>query len=110
MCLPGGLADHVADFLPDRRLRDEIDVGVGIGLPAFAFQDAAGLATAGIVAGARHRVAERNAFTELAVFLERTMGEALLVAQRDARQVQHAVLHRSRNALALAGHGALVER
>ena len=84
MGLPAGLADHVADLLPDRGLGDEIDVGVGIGLPALAFQDAAGLAAAGIVAGARHRVAERNAFAELAVFLQRAVGEALLVAQLDA--------------------------
>ena len=46
----------------------------------------------------------------LAVFLERAVGEALLVAQFDARQVQHAVLHRGGDALTLAGHGALVER
>ena len=47
MGLPAGLADHVADLLPHRRLGDEIDVGVGIGLPALAFEDAAGLAAAG---------------------------------------------------------------
>src|SRR6185436_5201609 len=64
---------------------------------------------AGIVAGARHGIAERNAFTVLAVFLQGSVGEALLVAQFDAREVQDAVLHRSRNLLALAGHGALVE-
>ena len=110
MGLPAGLADHVADLLPHRRLGDEIDVGVGIGLPALALEDAAGLAAAGIVAGARHGVAERNAFAELAVFLQRAMGEALLVAQFDAREIEHAVLHRGGDLLALAGHGALVER
>src|SRR5438034_10739906 len=99
MGLPAGLADDVADFLPHRRLGDEVDVGVGIGLPALALEDAAGLAAAGIVAGARHRVAERNAFAELAVFPERAVGEALLVAQFDAREVEHAVLHRSRDLL-----------
>src|SRR5258707_10662603 len=65
--LPAGFADDVANFLPDRRLGDEIDVGVRIGLPALALQDAARLTAAGIIAGARHRVAERNAFTVLAV-------------------------------------------
>src|SRR3954452_220241 len=110
MGLPAGFADHVADLLPDRRLGDEIEVGVGIGLPALAFEDAAGLAAAGIVAGARHGIAERNAFAVLAVFLQRTMGEALLVAQFYAREIEHAVLHRSRHLLALAGHGALVQR
>src|SRR5688572_28880341 len=81
--LPFRLADHVADRLPDRRLGDEVDIGVGIALPSFALQDAAGLAAAGIVAGARHRVAERDALAELAVFLERAMAEALLVTQLD---------------------------
>ncbi|GCC46453.1 hypothetical protein chiPu_0030492, partial [Chiloscyllium punctatum] len=108
--LPGGLADHVADLLPDRGLGDEVDVGVRVGLPALALQDAAGLAAAGIVPGARHGIAERDAFAELAVFLERAVGEALLVAQLDARQVQHAVLHRRGDALALAGMGAMIER
>src|SRR6185312_9040247 len=91
-------------------LGDEVDVGVRVGLPALALQDAAGLAAAGIVAGARHGIAERNAFAELAVFLERAVGEALLVTQLDARQIEHAVLHRGRNLLALATMGALIER
>ena len=60
MRLPAGLADDVADRLPHRRLRDEIDVGVGIGLPALALEDAAGLAAAEVVAGARHGLAERE--------------------------------------------------
>src|SRR3982074_1601055 len=83
-----GLADDIANFLPDRRLGDEVDVGIGIGLPALALQDAARLTAAGIVAGARHCVAERNAFAVLAVFLERAVGEALLIAQLDAGEVQ----------------------
>src|SRR6202011_858193 len=107
MGLPAGLADDIANLLPDRRLGDEVDVGIGIGLPALALQDAAGLAAAGIVAGARHGVAERNACAVLAVFLERAVGEALLVAQLDAGKVQHAVLHRRGDLLALAGHRAL---
>src|SRR5215475_7753522 len=37
------------------------------------------------------------------------MGETLLVAQLDAAEVQNAVLHGSRHALALAGPGSLVE-
>src|SRR5262249_13777493 len=100
----------VADLLPDRRLGDEVDVSIRIGLPALALENAAGLTAAGIVAGARRRVSERHAFAELTVFLERTMGEALLVAQLDAAQVEHAVLHRGGDALALAAMGALVER
>ncbi len=110
MGLPAGLADDIADLLPDRRLGDEIDVSVGIGLPALALQDPAGLTAAGIVARARHRVAKRNPLAELAVLLERAVSESLLIAQLDARKVQHAVLHRGGDLLALARHGALVER
>ena len=65
---PFRLADQIADRGPDRRLGDEIDVGVGIVLPALAFDDPARLAAAGIVAGARGRRAERNALAVLAVF------------------------------------------
>src|SRR6202022_3286328 len=110
MGLPAGLADNIADLLPNRRLGDEVDVGVGIGLPAFALQDAAGLTAAGIVAGARHRVAERNPFAVLAVFLQWAVGEALLIAQFDAREVQDAVLHRRGDLLSLTRHRALVKR
>src|SRR3954452_18191586 len=66
MGFPAGLADDVADLLPNRRLGDEVDVRVGIPLPTLALQNAAGLAAAGVVAGARNRFAERNAFTVLA--------------------------------------------
>src|SRR5471030_265432 len=109
MGLPAGLADDIADLLPHRRLGDEVDVGVGIGLPALALEDTAGLSAAGIIAGARHRVAERNAFAELAVFPQRTVREPLLVAQFDARQIQDAVLHGRGDLLAPAGHGALIK-
>ena len=51
-----------------------------------------------------------NAFAELAEFLERTVLQALLVAQLDAGQVEHAVLHRAEHALAAAGSVALIER
>src|SRR5882762_9595447 len=110
MGLPAGLADDVADLLPDRGLGDEVDVGVGISLPALALQDAAGLTAAGIVAGARHRVAERNPLAILAVLRERAMRETLLIAQLDAREVQHAVLHRGGDLLPLARHRALIKR
>src|SRR4029077_3185352 len=100
MGLPGWLADQVADLLPHRRLGDEVDVGVGIGLPALALQDDAGLAAAGIVAGTRHGIAERDVLAELRVFPQRTVGEALLVAQFYAAEVQDPVLHRRQYALA----------
>src|SRR2546421_11160149 len=109
MGFPAGLADDVADLLPNWRLGDEVDVRVGIPLPTLALQNAAGRAAAGFVAGARNRFAERNSFTVLAVFRERTVGEPLLVAQLHARQVQHAVLHGGRDPLSPPGHGALVE-
>ena len=108
--LPFRLADQIADHAPDRRLGDEIDVGVGIGLPAFAFQDPAGLAAAGIVAGARHRLPEGNAFAELAVFGQRAVRQPLLVAQFHARKIEHAVLHGAEHLLAAAGPHPLIER
>src|SRR5574337_179462 len=47
------------DRAPHRRLGDEIDVGVRVGLPAFALENPARLTAARIVAGARRRLAER---------------------------------------------------
>src|ERR1700693_3061382 len=46
----------------------------------------------------------------LAVLGERPVGEALLIAQLHARQIEHAVLHGAQHALAAAGAHALVER
>src|SRR5690606_11704590 len=80
------------------------------GLPALALENPAGLAAAGIVAGARRRVAEGDALAVLAVFGQRAVGEALLVAQLDAREIEHAVLHRGQHALAAAGEVALHQR
>src|SRR6516225_3599847 len=108
--LPFRLADEVADRAPYGRLGDEIDVGVGIVLPALAFEDPAGLAAAGIVAGARHRFSERNAFAVLAVFGQRSVPQTLLVAQLDAREIEHAVLHGAEHALPAPGADALIER
>src|SRR4029077_4176695 len=110
MGLPGWLADQVADLLPHRRLGDEVDVGVGIGLPTLALQDDAGLAAAGVVAGTRRRLAERDALAELRVFRQRPVREALLVAQLHAAEVQHTVLHGRQHPLAAARALALVER
>src|SRR5262249_13243356 len=108
--LPFRLADEAADRAPYRRLGDEIDVGVGIALPALAFEDPAGLAAAGVVAGARHRLAERDAFAVLAVFGQRSVRQTLLIAQLDPGEVEHAVLHGAEHALPASGAGALIER
>src|SRR5262249_24960863 len=78
--------------------------------PALAFENPAGLAAAGIVAGARHRLAKRNALAVLGVFRERAMREPLLVTQLHARQIEHTVLHGTQHLLAAAGAHALVER
>ena len=40
------------------QLGDDVNVGIGIGLPSFALDDPARLAATGCVTGARHRVAE----------------------------------------------------
>src|SRR5262249_44754998 len=107
---PLRLADQVADLAPHWRLSDEIDVGVRVILPALALEDPARLAAAGIVAGARHRLAERNALAVLAVFGQRTVSEPLLIAQLDAREVEHAVLHGAEHLLPAASADALMER
>src|SRR5258708_5065791 len=109
MGLPAGLADDIANLLPHRRLGDEVDVGVGIGLPALALQNPARLAAAGIITRARHRFAEWNALTILAVFFQRAAGEALLIAQFYPRKIEHALLHRGRDLLPRAGHVALIQ-
>src|SRR6202040_1610626 len=108
--LPFWLSDEITDRPPHRRLGDEIDVGVGIALPALAVEDPAGRTAAGIVPRARHRLAERNAFAVLAVLDQRPVLEPLLVAQLDAGEIEHAVLHRCEHALAAARAVALVER
>src|SRR5262249_20676837 len=108
--LPFGLADQVADGPPDRRLGDEIGVGVRIGLPTLALEDPPRLAPARIVAGARHRLAEGNALAVLAVFGEWPMREALLIAQFHAGEIEHAVLHGAEHTLAAACTHALVKR
>src|SRR5262249_2418249 len=107
---PFRLADDVADCPPNRRLGDEINVSVGILLPALAFEDPAWLAAAGIVAGARHGVAEGHAFAILAVFGQRTVLESLLVAQLDPAKIEHTVLHGGEHPLAAAGADALIKR
>src|SRR5262249_52879545 len=107
--LPLGLADHIANRLPDRSLGNKINVGVGVGLPTFAPDDPARLSAAGVVAGARHGIAEWNSLPILAVFGERTFLDALLVTQLDATEIEHAVLHRREHLLAAAGAIALKE-
>src|SRR6185312_863728 len=107
--LPLGLADHIADPFPHRRLRDEIDVRIRIALPAFAFQNPARLTATRIIAGAWHRLPERNTFAVLAVFRERPMLEPLLIAQFYPREIEDPILHGGEHALSAAGAHALVE-
>ena len=108
--LPFRLVNQIADLLPDRGLGDEIGVGIGVGFMPLAFEDAAGLAAAGIVARTRHGLAERLAPAELGILFQRACRQALLVAQFDPAQVQHAVLHRREHALPAPGLLALIQR
>ena len=104
------LADDLADRRPHRRLGDEVDVGVGVGLPALALEHRARLAAARGIAGARHRVAEL-AVGVLRELVQRVRAlQPLLVAQLDAAQVEHRVLHRRQHLLAAAAVRALVQR
>src|SRR3546814_8716147 len=89
---------------PARRLDDDVDVVVrAVALGADA---PARLPAARGVAGARRGFAE-GAVRVLRIFLERPVGETLLVAQLDAAEVEHRVLHGDLDALALAGLLAL---
>ena len=107
---PGLLADRLADFLPHRRLGDEVEIRVGILLPALALQDPPRLAAAGGIARARHRGAEL-AVRVLRVFLhDPGAGEPLLIAELHAAEVKHAVLHRGEDFLAATRALALIER
>src|SRR4029079_5373218 len=108
--LPFRLADQLADRTPYGRLRDEVDVGIGIGLPALALDNPAGLPSAGVVAGTRRRFSEGNGLTVLAVLGKRAVSESLLVAQLDAREVEHAVLHGGEHLLTAARTFALHQR
>ena len=83
------------------RLGDHINVSVRIGLPSFASDDPARVASAGGIAGARHGVAE-FAVGVLRILFERAVGEPLLVAKLHAAEVQHRILHRARHSLAPA--------
>ncbi len=106
---PGFLADHFADVLPYRRLGDEVQIRVGIVLPALALEDPARLSAAGGVARARHRRAE-PAVRMLGVFLhDAGAGQPLLVAQLDATQIQHPVLHRGEHLLPAPRTHALIQ-
>src|SRR5208283_4680891 len=103
-------SDHLADFSPDRRLCDEIDVGIGVGLPALALQDPSRLAATRCVSGARHRIAELSVGILWVLVHHAGAREALLVAQLDPAQVQDAILHGGEHALPAPGGLALVER
>ncbi|MNS54088.1 hypothetical protein D3C72_868680 [compost metagenome] len=91
-------------------LDGEVDVGVGVGLPALALQHPARLAAAARVAAARHHVAEAAMRILRVLFQEAQAVQALLVAQLDPAQVEHSVLHRHGHLLALAGLVAADQR
>src|SRR5271157_3944649 len=110
MSLPFRLADDTANSIPDRRLGNEINVGVWVRLPALAFEDAAGLSAARVVARSRHGIAERHTLAELAIFLKGTVSEALLIAQLHAAEVQHTVLHGAGDPLPPARSHPLIQR
>src|SRR5215468_9959810 len=85
----GPLLDRIEDVAQPRQPRRRRGV-VGVGL--------------------RHRLAERDAFAVLAVFGQRSMRQALLIAQLDAGEIEHAVLHGAEHALPASGADALIER
>ena len=103
------VADHFADGFPDRRLGDEVDVRVGVGLPALALENPSGLPAARGIARARDGIAERAVGILRVLFQDLRPREPLLIAQLHAAQIEHAVLHRREHALTAAGRVALVQ-
>ncbi len=83
---------------------------MGSCLPALALQDAPGLAAARVIAGAGHAFAELDTLAILAVFVQRTVRQPLLVPQLDAAQIENAILHCCRDFLAAPCLGALEKR
>src|SRR6058998_1291035 len=83
------------------RLSDDINVGVLIRFPALAAHDPTRMSAAGCVTGAGHGGVEAT-IEILRVFLEWPAGEALLVAQLHAAEIQNGVLHRACDPLAAA--------
>ena len=106
---PVGVANHSGELGKRLQLRDDVDIRVRIGLPPFALDDPARMATARRVPRARNRVAEFPVRI-LRVLLERTVLEPLLIAQLDATEVQHRVLHRAGDALTAARLFTLEQR
>ena len=102
-------ADHLADGFPDRRLGDEVDVGVGIGFPALALENPSRLPAAGGVARARDGIAERAVGILRVLLHDVRPREPLLIAQLHAAEIEHAVLHRGEHALTAARRVALVQ-
>src|SRR5262249_40014458 len=75
---PLGMADGLRQIRKSLDLCDHVNVGVRIGFPAFAFDDPAGVATAGGIAGAWYGVAKCSVGI-LGILFERTVGKALLI-------------------------------
>src|SRR3954469_7512617 len=86
---PFRMPDSLGGFHPVRTLDREVDVGVGVSLPAFALEHPARLATATGVAAARDGVGECSILAVfpnwiLRVLLQHTDAlEPLLVAELD---------------------------
>ena len=103
------MADHLGQPFERSRLGDDIGIRIGVGFPTLALDDPARLPAAGRIAGAGHGIAE--VFVRvLGEFLQRPVGQALLIAQLDPAQVEHRVLHGAFDALAAARMGAVIQR
>src|SRR5258705_1184530 len=99
---PFGTPDRAADRLPRMALNREVDISVRIGFPSLALEHPARLPAAARVAATWHDIGE-CAVRILRILLEVADAlETLLVAQLDAAQVQHRVLHRDGHLLPLA--------
>src|SRR5262245_24652931 len=101
----------MADNLGQRRkslcLDDHVFIGIRIGFPTLASNDPARMSSSGSIACPRYSRAE-FAIGILRIFLEDAgTGDPLLVPKLHATEVQHGILHRDGDALALAAPFAM---
>ena len=101
--LPFRFAQSVANRFPGVALHCEIDVSVGVGLPAFALENPARLTAAAGVAAAWHHVRKALVRVLWILFQVAQFVQAQLVTHLDAAQVEHGVLHGDSHFLAFAG-------
>ena len=101
--------NHLANGFPYCCLNHNINVGVGIAFPAFAFQNPTRLSATRGISGAGYCLTEM-AVRELRILLHGAVTiKALLVTQLHTAQVQYRVLHCCLHSLTTTRVGTLIQ-